>query len=282
MRSTWWTRNLRGVLVGVLLAFSFVLLWVEKNNTTFSREIREWTLTGLSPLLRATAWVANCAQEASDWVGDKSRLESENDALRQEVAEARAQNQLLVESLKKAQRLNEEPTEALAESNANFVVADLVARNAQSWGRTLLINKGSRDGLVANLPVVSADGLVGTLRQVSDHNSVVQLVTDPQSAVSGLIPESRDRGIVRGSGSARALEFQLEQPRVDFEPGQRVVTSGLNGSLFPKGLILGTVEEIKMNKYGQPCATLSPAVNFAQLEEVLVLLPEDRVASGKE
>ena len=282
MRSTWWTRNIRSVLVGVLLAFSFFLLWVEKNNSTFSREIREWTLTGFSPVLRATAWVAQRAQEAGDWVGAKTELQSENERLRQEVVEIRTQNQLLVESLKKAQRLDEEPPEALVESNSHFVVADLVARNAQPWGHTLLINKGRRDGLVPNLPVVCSDGLVGTLRQVSERNAVVQLVIDPQSAVSGLIPESRDRGIVRGNGSARTLEFQLEQPRVDFEPGQRVITSGLNGSLFPKGLILGTVEEIKMNKYGQPCATLSPAVNFAQLEEVLILMPEDRIAAGAE
>lgn len=160
----------------------------------------------------------------------------------------------------------------------DFVEADprkvlpalVVAEDASSWARTIIIDKGLRHGVHEGTPVVVAEGVVGRVIKVAASSSRVLLVTDASSSIAGLVQRTRTRGVVRGNGRQLNLEFAL---RNDFiEEDDLVVTSGMGG-VFPKGLVVGRVATVQRKEFGLfQQIELAPAVDFSRLEEVLVLM----------
>jgi rod shape-determining protein MreC len=123
------------------------------------------------------------------------------------------------------------------------------------------------------MPVVAAEGVVGRVIRSAPHDSRVLLLTDASSAVASLVQRNRTRGVVRGQGDILTLDFALRQE--DIEVGDRIVTSG-TGGVFPKGLVIGEVTRTAREQYGLfQTVTVSSAVDFARLEEVLVLVKEN-------
>jgi rod shape-determining protein MreC len=151
--------------------------------------------------------------------------------------------------------------------------AQVIAVDASSWFRTVVIDKGGVDGVLEGMPVVVAEGVVGRVIRIAPHDSRVLLLTDASSAVASLVQRNRTRGVVRGQGDTLTLDFALRQK--DIEVGDRIVTSG-TGGVFPKGLVIGEVTRTAREQYGLfQTVTVSSAVDFARLEEVLVLLKEN-------
>jgi len=160
----------------------------------------------------------------------------------------------------------------------DFVEADprkvlpalVVAEDASSWARTIVIDKGQFQGIQEGAPVVVAEGVVGRIIKVAPNSSRVLLVTDAASSISGLVQRTRTRGVVRGNGRQLNLEFALRNDLVEEE--DLIITSGMGG-VFPKGLIVGRVTEVQRNEFGLfQQITLAPVVDFSRLEEVLVLM----------
>lgn len=150
--------------------------------------------------------------------------------------------------------------------------AQVIAEDATSWFRTVVIDKGSDQGVREGMPVVVAEGVVGRVIRIAPGHARVLLVTDASSAVATLIQRNRTRGISRGQGEDMILDFALRQK--DIEVDDRVVTSG-TGGVFPKGLVVGRVARAQRDAYGLfQTVTVEPAVDFSRLEEVLVLLRE--------
>jgi rod shape-determining protein MreC len=151
--------------------------------------------------------------------------------------------------------------------------AQVIAVDASSWFRTVVIDKGNSDGVREGMPVVAAEGVVGRVIRSAPRESRVLLLTDASSAVASLVQRNRTRGVVRGQGDILTLDFALRQK--DIEVGDRIVTSG-TGGVFPKGLVIGEVTRAAREQYGLfQKVTVTPVVDFARLEEVLVLLKEN-------
>lgn len=153
-----------------------------------------------------------------------------------------------------------------------YVVADVVARNADNWFSRITINRGSADGVARNMPVVTSQGLVGRVFEVSANISVVELLTDRNSGAGALIQASRDAGICSGQGTqSPLLSMMLFERNATVTTGDAVVTSGF-GEIYPQGLYIGRVVEVKKDAYGLvKYAEVKPGVEFGRLEEVLVL-----------
>ncbi len=146
----------------------------------------------------------------------------------------------------------------------------VVAEDASSWARTIVIDKGLRHGVDEGDPVVVAEGVVGRVIKVAANSSRVLLVTDASSSIAGLVQRTRTRGVVRGNGSLLNLEFALRNELVEAE--DLVVTSGMGG-VFPKGLVIGRVAAVIRNEFGLfQQIELAPVADFSRLEEVLVLM----------
>ena len=151
-----------------------------------------------------------------------------------------------------------------------YLLGRVIAEDAASWSRTLVIDKGSADGVLEGMPVVVAEGVVGRVIRNSRHESRVLLITDAASAVASLVQNSRARGICRGLGDVLIFDFVLRKEKLVV--GEPVITSGMGG-VFPKGLLLGHIKSVERMEFGLfQTIEVVPSVDFSHLEEVLVLL----------
>jgi rod shape-determining protein MreC len=98
----------------------------------------------------------------------------------------------------------------------------------------------------------------------------VLLILDANSAVDAFIQRSRARGVLVGLGRERCL-LKYVQRNEDVQVGDQVISSGMGG-VFPKGLLLGMVEEVIRGSSGLfQRVEVEPAVDFSRLEEVMVV-----------
>ncbi|MEK7373963.1 MAG: rod shape-determining protein MreC, partial [Thermodesulfobacteriota bacterium] len=150
------------------------------------------------------------------------------------------------------------------------VAARVIDRNRSSLFKTLLINKGTADGLRVGLAVLSDQGVVGRIIETSWHASRVLLLIDGNSNIDGLIQRSRAQGILQGAGSAGCSLKYISRAE-EVLAGDVVISSGLSGVL-PKGLLLGVVTGASRKEGGLfQKIDVAPAVDFEKLEEVLAL-----------
>lgn len=137
------------------------------------------------------------------------------------------------------------------------------------------IDKGKNSGIDVGMPVVVQNGIVGRIYMVDKLSSQVMLITDPISAVDAIVQRTRARGILKGNGSNCALKY-IEREE-DIKSGDRIITSGKDG-FFPKGILIGKAEEVQ-NEGGMYRALIQPEVDVNSLEEVLVLIKNEKTIS---
>ncbi|UCG21122.1 MAG: rod shape-determining protein MreC [Deltaproteobacteria bacterium] len=208
-------------------------------------------------------------------------LEKENQVLKRELQELK----LEVNRYREAHLANER-LRALLNFKKSIATpllpAQLVAFDPAGWFQTILIDKGRNDGVVRDMAVVSAEGLVGRVIGVSNHHAKVLLILDGNSAVDAYIQRSRARGVLVGLGLELCL-LKYVQRNEDVQVGDQVISSGMGG-VFPKGLLVGTVKEVVRGSSGLfQRVEVEPAVNFGRLEEVLVVIqspPEEPAMAG--
>jgi rod shape-determining protein MreC len=157
--------------------------------------------------------------------------------------------------------------------------AQVLSREPANWWRTITIDLGTRDGVRADLPVITAEGLIGKVSSVSFDRAQVILLGDPNCRVSALVENpARDQGIVGVAGgpfdgSLVQMEYLARSAANNIKPGQRVVSSG-EGGVFPKGIPLGTIADTRPAETGMFLqAQVKLAANLSALEEVWVLFP---------
>ncbi len=151
------------------------------------------------------------------------------------------------------------------------IPARVIGLNPTSQFLSLRINKGEADGVRAGMPVITADGVVGQVVRAVGGSADVLLVSDPGSRVGAVVQRSRVRGNVVGAGDGKSLGLDNVGRDADVVSGDAVLTSGTDG-LFPKGLVLGRVEQVRHGTTGLfLTASVAPAVNLRRVEEVMVV-----------
>ncbi len=206
-------------------------------------------------------------------------VEEDNRHLRREVDLLKEQNAQLRESAAATDRLAA-LLEFKKQALPTLIAAQVIGRDTGNWYKTIILNKGTSDGLQSDQGVITPAGVVGRIVKTTSSTSVVLLVTDPNNAIAGLIQRTRDEGIVEGTthGAARLKYIPLLSGA---RPGDRVVTSGLVGG-FPRGLAIGTITRIdKEDEVLFQSAEISPEVDPNRVEEVLVILPSSFPTEGE-
>ena len=204
-------------------------------------------------------------------------VENENRRLRGQLSRLRTEQQLSKERLRRIERLSGLGRWSGPPQLA-FLPTDVIGVDKLEQNALLEINRGRADGVQSCDPVVALDGLVGIVREVASPRARVQALTDPMSAVGAVVRDSRVRGVVYGRGHDRPLEFMPDSEIQPIEKGGVLVTSGFSQSVFPKGIVIGTIEGRQLNARGISYGSVAPAVRFDMVEEVLVVIPVDRTA----
>ncbi len=201
----------------------------------------------------------------------------EADALRQRNAELEAQLADLQNQIVQLQE-NEADLKILSalldyartQPEHKYAAANVISRDASAFLNYVVIDLGSDAGIKRNMPVVTGQGLVGTVVEVSCCAAKVRLITDPASAVNARLQNSRDEGVAVGQ-LAGGIELQYLSQQAQVKPGDLVLTSGLGGT-YPAGVVIGSVSAVQRLDYEVlQTATVSPGVDFTRLEIVLVI-----------
>lgn len=200
-------------------------------------------------------------------LGEDSRTDSEE--LRTQIVELMLENAALREEAMKADRYRlllgmtrVSPREAIA--------GRVLYRTEGLVSGTMVVDRGSSDGVGINSVCLAPDGLVGVVTSCGEGTCEVLPLTSPQVRVSCTTRPSGATGILQfQDGELRILHVD---PALDAEPGDEVVTSRFGG-VYPDGLLVGTVARV--DESGASLAleiVVAPAVDFESLGEVLILL----------
>lgn len=257
---------LTGAALLAALAFYSLSLREKEHASGFERMV----LDLFSPVHNIGAGVSSFFSGVwSDYI-DLVDVRTENKQLREAVKTLNSQMIENREAIHENERLRS-LLDLKAIQRAPSVAAMVIGEDSSPWFKTLVINRGSVDGLQEGMPVVAANGVVGQVVKVAAGSSRVLLLTDHASGIASVVQRSRARGVVKGKGGGLcSLEFSLRDE--DVKVGDVVVTSGIGG-IFPKGLVIGEVTMVRKGEYGIfQTISVRPAVNMAKLEEVLVLL----------
>lgn len=196
-------------------------------------------------------------------------VNAENEGLKRQLAEAQVQ-------LQEQRALAERSRGLLAtlglrdRSNLKTLAAEVIGAGATTDFKTVTIDKGSSDGVRADLAVMASAGVVGRVVVSSARAAKVQLLVDRNAAAGVLIERSRSQGVAIGAGDG-VLRMEYVSEVADVVVGDTVVTSGIDG-IYPKGYVVGKVEAVEKSGNSYKQILVRPAVDFSSVEEVLVVL----------
>src|ERR1700747_1583576 len=255
-----------------LLIFGAILGYFLSFGPETTQKFKAGVYQLLAPFLTGGSGIKKQITSVSSGLKSLDELEHENAALNVENRELRATNQGLRDIEHEVNRLRH-ALNYRERSVFKLLAAEVIARDSSSWWRTLTINRGKRDAIETDMPVVTDIGLIGKTTTVSDTISVVLLISDENCRVAASVEGSREQGIVSGErvagGLAPLLDLNFLSKQANLQPGQKAYTS-CRGGVFPSGLFIGTVKSYKTRELdGQ--AKLAPAVELSHLEDVFVV-----------
>ena len=197
-------------------------------------------------------------------------IKKENTQLKAQIAHLATQTQLVEEYRSENSRLKT-LLNFKKELERKNLAARVISKDVLLDHKSILINKGAKDGIKKLQAVVSPEGVVGYIIAVEENSSRILLLTDRSANIDATIQRTRARGIVSGiSRSKCRLKYIMRKE--DVAEGDIIVTSGRQG-YFPKGFIVGSVLDVEESPAGASYhAKVKPAAPIDKLEEVFVIL----------
>lgn len=264
----------KGNIIALLLFLGAVAA-VFTLKTPQTRAIQTGVMNFLSPFIRGSAIAEEKFKSATKTPIDPAQLQYEYNNLRQEAEGlriyAQKYNQVLEENNKFRAMLNYRQ-----QSEYKLTAARVLRRSASNWWGTLIIDKGSLDGITTDSPVITDIGLVGKTGKVSEHSAEVILLTDEECRVAARIEGTEYRGILcgeRGNFDTRPnLRLRFLDRTAHINPGANVYSTG-DGGVFPPQLLLGKIKNFETKDVSAE-ALIESAVNFNLLEDVFVIHTE--------
>ncbi len=228
-----------------------VLTPLTSTQTWFSRQFK-----GLEDFFSAPRDVALIRQESEKLEAENARLEAQIVELQQQLLEYEILSALL--------------DFARAQPEHKYLGATVIGRDPSPFLNYIIINRGSDDGLQRGMPVVSQNGLVGRVAQVTAKGARVQLITDPRVKINVRVQPSRSEAVLTGTITG---DIRLEQIPQDaaVSPGNLILTSGLGGN-YPANIIVGQVTSVRSPEYALfQSASVQPVTDFTDLDIVMVI-----------
>lgn len=273
-------RRRRAVLVG-LIVISLVLLssHFSESESGPLHAVQRGVATVLSPLGEVGERALKPARDLVDWFDETFDARGENDDLRAEVAELRARvaeaEGAVAENAEFEKLLEISGTAGVAEFEP--ITARVVGRSPTVWFSTVTIDQGSSDGIERNDAVVNGDGLVGRIRAVTAGSAEVELITDPDNAVSAEVVDEGTMGVVTPvAGDPDDLLLEFVDDTETIEENQMIVTAGWSdgivSSAYPPGIPIGSVTEAEVGEQEEfQRIHVTPFADLRQLDYLRVL-----------
>lgn len=265
------------VVVGIIALYGVAVQDYRVGDTSvFQKAMVEM----LAPIQRGTLSFKESIAYTIDHYVTIVNTSKKNVELTKQVEQLSSDVFALKEVEKENQRLKE-LLEFGKEIPRKKVLAQVVSWDSSNEFKVLRINKGSNHGLERLSPVITRTGLVGYVFRLTPNYADVLTILDQNNRVDSLVVDTRTHGIVEGdSGFKCILKYVSRTEKL--EVGQVIVTAGL-GEVYPKGIIVGKISKIDKENFGiTQLIEVEPTVDFHKLEEVVVLLPGEKLPSSHE
>ncbi len=258
------------ILLGIAILLSFI------HNRAVDRDrmdpVTAAVRTITVPLVNAVSNTWEWISGQVSWVLRGRGVDAENRTLRDENARLQEEVNRLREAEITANRLR--LLLGFSESPPKKISADIISLRPQG-SDSLVIARGTKDGIRKYSVVVSPNGVVGVAYDLAPTSSGILLASSLQSSIGCRIQrrESRAIGVCRGTGKGTMTMMYLS-PEAEVKMGDIVITSGLAGEqgIFPPGLVIGKVDSVSRPGSGSSrTVTIRPSVDISKLEEVFVL-----------
>jgi rod shape-determining protein MreC len=195
--------------------------------------------------------------------------EEENTRLKAELKRLREEQQKYQEALLENRRLRE--LLSLKGNDHGYVTsARVIARGADQWSNTFVLDKGLSDGLTKDMTAITPKGLIGKISGVSNSYSYLLLLTDLNFSAAVRLQENRREGIISGMG-LRKCQLKYIPTEEEVKIGNIVITSGLD-SLFPQGIPVGYISKVDKKGAGLfQNIEVTPFEDNSKVEEVAII-----------
>jgi rod shape-determining protein MreC len=274
-------RNVSILAVAIFIQIVGLAVQVKRRTENQStRLIRVWTVAAITPLEKNIVRLQTGASEIWHNYIYLRNVRQENRQLQDQIEQLQLEQVRLRQDAEQAHRL-----QALLGFKEQYidktVAAQVIGSSGSEQSRIVYLDKGSTDGIAQDMAVISSQGVVGKVIQVFRHTAQVLLISDQTSGVGTILEQSRLQGVLKGKPSGEIVLDKI-MAEEEVKLGDRVLTSG-GDQIFPKGLTIGTVANVK--KSGEfLLVTVQPAASLNHLEEVLVITKklerESEVATG--
>lgn len=261
--------GIRRILVIIFLLLLALLLFLPRQSQEWLSHVGGPLVGILEVPLHSVASLHDSISEIWNNYIALQNVWEENRHLRQEIQRLQGEQNLLREQAITATQFQQ--LMAYQETAPMTTLpARIIGRNVSNWYRAIIINKGDRDGIKPEMGVITNAGVVGRVIRVNPTTAIVLLLSDPNVAITGMVQNTRDEGIIQGTPQG-TIHMKYLPPLSPVQPGDPVVTSGLTGD-FPRGLQIGQVQQVtKADTDLFQLGEIDPIVDFSKLEGVLVI-----------
>ncbi|MDA8078127.1 MAG: rod shape-determining protein MreC [Nitrospiraceae bacterium] len=196
--------------------------------------------------------------------------DEENQRLKKQVEALSMEKERFQEALIENRRLKE-LLRFRDTQTSSVATARVIARGMDNWAHTVLIDKGSRDGVAREMAAVTPKGLAGKVISVSEGYATLLLVSDINFAAAVRLQGARKEGVLAGTGSRKCMLKYIPYEE-EVKPGDIVITSGLD-SLFPRGIPAGYVSKVDSSGKGGnfQYVEVIPFQDDTKMEEALIV-----------
>lgn len=258
----------------ILIVICGILLGVERFADSGGpfRLIGNYTIV---PMQKGISAIGRWMGDMTDNFKTLDELKAENEELQAKLDDVTIDNTRLRQEQYELERLQE--LFKLDQNYADYekVGAHVIANNGTNWFSSFTIDKGSNDGIEIDMNVLAGSGLAGIVTEVGPDYAQVRSIIDDESNVSGMVLSTSDLCMVRGDlklmedGRIRFEKLPNNDHKIDV--GEQIVTSHIS-SKFLQGIFIGYISEIETDANNLTrSGYLTPAVNFNNLQEVLVI-----------
>jgi rod shape-determining protein MreC len=254
------------LFVIILLSLGIVGLALGGYLTPLSRIL-------LNPIVSAQTWLAKRYQAVQSLITqpeDITTLRQQNSELETENSRLQVQIVELQQQVTESQLLSTLVDYERRHVENQYIAASVIARDVSPFMHYVIIDRGSDDGLRKGMPVITQQGLVGSIAAVTAGAARVQLINDPGSSINVVLQQSGEEAVLNGQITGE-IELGMIRQNASIQPGDLVMTSGLGGN-YPANIFVGQVITVRNEASALfQTASVQPAVDFSQLEIVLII-----------
>ena len=259
-----------GAVVAALCVLSALYSGITGNPSPVTRVVRFVT----TPVQRAASGIGGFFGKGLSYFTDFDALQAENEELRRQLREMEQTVRDAELALEENARLRQQAGQPERQRDLTTVEAEVIARNPGDWATTLTLDKGSNHGVELGDLVTTVDGMAGYVSELYSNTCEITTVIDVEMQCGALITRTRETAIAEGDYDLMAdgnlcLSYLTEDTSVVI--GDTVETSG-RGGVFPKGVMIGTVESVLPESNGiSYYAVIRPFVDVDTISSVSIV-----------